>query len=208
MFDFKIKKLDNIQFSVNELLDYYNEVETNFQQLKWTVDSALPEDREAFLRSKTNNDPTIASFGYAIQSRYAHDKPCPPYSWGDVQLDYDKSTSLMFGFANKILERFPFSRQLVIGALPPNSGCPLHVDPDCESTGEQTIRVHIPIKTNDNVFFTVSDTVLNMKVGNAYIVNTLLPHRVENLGNDFRIHLVFKVPISQVNRFISTSYVL
>jgi hypothetical protein len=35
--DFKVIKLDNVKFSYQELLDYYNQIVEKYQHLKWTV---------------------------------------------------------------------------------------------------------------------------------------------------------------------------
>lgn len=54
-------------------------------------------------------------------------------------------------------------------------------------------RIHIPIKTNENVFFTVRETRENMKVGNIYEINNLGMHSVENYSTENRIHLIMDI---------------
>jgi hypothetical protein len=51
-------------------------------------------------------------------------------------------------------------------------------------------RVHIPIITNENVFFILNDERLQMRSGEAWYTNINLPHGVENNGTTNRVHLV------------------
>jgi hypothetical protein len=55
---------------------------------------------------------------------------------------------------------------------------------------EQIHRLHIPLKTNPDCLYIVEDVALNMQVGNAYEIDNMRVHGVENKGNDYRIHLV------------------
>jgi hypothetical protein len=54
-------------------------------------------------------------------------------------------------------------------------------------------RLHIPIKTNENVFFTVGNTRENMKVGKIYEIDNLAEHSVENYSTENRIHLIMDI---------------
>jgi len=51
-------------------------------------------------------------------------------------------------------------------------------------------RVHVPIITNDRVWFTVGGEALNIPEGEIYEINNRRPHSVLNEGNEPRIHLV------------------
>ncbi len=51
-------------------------------------------------------------------------------------------------------------------------------------------RVHIPIMTNEQVFFILNDERLQMRAGEAWYTNINLPHGVENNGTTNRVHLV------------------
>lgn len=54
-------------------------------------------------------------------------------------------------------------------------------------------RCHVPIITNDNVFFTVLDNTVNMKAGTLYEINNSLPHSVENNSDQDRVHLILDI---------------
>ena len=51
-------------------------------------------------------------------------------------------------------------------------------------------RVHLPIITNDDVWFTVGAETINMKEGHLYEINNRRTHSVRNEGKDARVHLI------------------
>ena len=52
-------------------------------------------------------------------------------------------------------------------------------------------RIHIPIQTNDDCFFTVGDDKRNLKLGEVWEINNdKQKHSVDNLGKTDRIHLI------------------
>jgi hypothetical protein len=56
---------------------------------------------------------------------------------------------------------------------------------------QQTSRVHIPIKTNEQTFFQVGAQIVNMKVGEMWeILNSSMHHGTWNSGSTDRIHLM------------------
>lgn len=73
--------------------------------------------------------------------------------------------------------------------LPSKKSIPTHVD-----TGQTLIhcrRIHIPIQTNENCFFTVGDDKKNLKVGELWEINNdKKKHSVDNFGDCDRIHLI------------------
>lgn len=60
-----------------------------------------------------------------------------------------------------------------------------------------TRRCHIPIITNDNVFFTVLENTINMKEGICYEINNGMPHSVENKSNLDRVHIIIDIMPNQ-----------
>jgi len=55
------------------------------------------------------------------------------------------------------------------------------------------LRIHIPIYTNLDSNWIIDGNEINMQPGWAYLVNTTLPHSLENKGQTNRIHLYGKV---------------
>jgi len=69
------------------------------------------------------------------------------------------------------------------------------IDKDIESG--KIIRVHIPIRTNEDVIFTLYENARdkigqehNLKTGHFYYTDVSKPHAVQNNSNTDRIHLV------------------
>jgi len=197
MLDFKIKELPNIKFSHTALLNYYNEVVQNYQHLKWTPAGI-----------DTLNHKVGGVYSWAIQSNLKDpSKPCPPYDIkNDVDIhpnnDFKVPTELIFGFGKIVVEAFPEVRQTVISAHPPGTVIGEHIDND------EFVKIHIPIKANNNSFFVFGDEKYNLEEGKAYLINTTLPHGTTNEGDTDRIHLIFKFPIELVDTVLSTDWIL
>jgi len=71
-------------------------------------------------------------------------------------------------------------------------------DPTWGTTDGKMVRLHIPLKTNENVIFTSWNNngerkKYNMKKGECWFLDTRRPHTAINNGNDIRIHLVADV---------------
>ena len=54
-------------------------------------------------------------------------------------------------------------------------------------------RVHVPVITNKDVFFTVMDNTVNMKEGVWYEINNQMPHSVSNKSHSDRVHLIIDI---------------
>lgn len=54
-------------------------------------------------------------------------------------------------------------------------------------------RCHVPIITNQDVYFTVLNNTVNMKEGSIYEINNGMPHSVENKSNQNRVHLIIDI---------------
>ena len=76
------------------------------------------------------------------------------------------------------------------------------VDPDSGGSMGKLARIHVPIKTNENVVFTVWNTQgvpqkINMKFGEYWFLDTRKAHQAINGGDDERIHLVIDVKVER-----------
>lgn len=81
--------------------------------------------------------------------------------------------------------------KILLVNLQPNASIEPHVDSGFSL--EQTHRVHLPIVTNEQVFFTVDNHTINMKAGELYEINNLLLHSVENRSSLNRIHIIIDI---------------
>jgi len=82
----------------------------------------------------------------------------------------------------------------------------LHIDQTYRGSYRNPLRVHVPIVTNDRVYFLVNGQRVRMAPGQAWLVNVLLPHEVFNLGREPRTHLMIDVePNDDLARLVESA---
>lgn len=92
-------------------------------------------------------------------------------------------------YFKEIMDWFECEKEAVrLLRLGPQSEIKEHVDNDT-SYEDGFFRIHIPIITNDEVFFYVDKKRVPMKMGECWYANFQLPHSVENKSSEPRIHL-------------------
>jgi len=109
---------------------------------------------------------------------------------------------MMFGFARKLKEQFPYIRQLGISAHPPGVRIGRHID------SPEYIKIHIPITSDPESYFIFDDERFVFELGKMYLVNTTLPHSTHNLGKTTRIHMLFKVPQERYTEILDMDNIL
>ncbi|MEI9993805.1 MAG: aspartyl/asparaginyl beta-hydroxylase domain-containing protein [Rhizomicrobium sp.] len=69
------------------------------------------------------------------------------------------------------------------------------IDPhiDVGVSNHLTHKIHVPLITNDAVWFTVDGERFQLGVGHAYELNNVVPHAVRNDGAADRVHLIFEM---------------
>jgi hypothetical protein len=93
-------------------------------------------------------------------------------------------------YFKEVIDSFKCPKQSIrLLNLKPNSRIKEHTDYKLDYMDE-SFRLHIPILTNDQVIFYIDNHGIKMKQGECWYANFSLPHRVENLGDTERIHLV------------------
>jgi hypothetical protein len=111
-----------------------------------------------------------------------------------------KPTVLLQGFAQKILDAFPYCEELGITCHIPGSKLHPHIDKD------NHMRIHLPIQSTDESYFVYENARYVLEPGKCYLVNTKRIHSTDNLGDVDRIHMLFKIPLDKVDEVISTDY--
>jgi len=124
------------------------------------------------------------------------DSPGPkPFEQGNAKPEYQDNDNdelnprkCFTGYGLDIVQSLPVrSKKWLVTMHSPGTKLITHQDaPD-------KIRVHIPIHTNADSNWVIGDEEYHMEVGWAYLVNTTIPHSVENKGYGYRIHLYGKV---------------
>jgi len=101
-----------------------------------------------------------------------------------------KNTNLLdrCHYFKEIMDWFQCEKEAVrLLRLGPGSEIKEHVDNDT-SYEDGFFRIHIPIITNEEVFFYVDKKQVPMKMGECWYANFQLPHSVENKSSEPRIH--------------------
>ncbi len=98
-------------------------------------------------------------------------------------------------YFREILQAFPFELHAVrLMALAPGSRIKEHRDHDL-SLEDGAIRLHIPIRTNEDVVFTLNGSRVGMGEGECWYLRLSDPHAVYNGGVTSRVHLVVDAPV-------------
>lgn len=80
----------------------------------------------------------------------------------------------------------------------------IHTDDDPEYY-KDTVKIHVPVRTNPRVVFTVGDAVFHMAPGECWYINTDMPHGVVNEGDTDRVHLIMDCVVNpELERMILT----
>lgn len=108
---------------------------------------------------------------------------------------YTRRKDICTGYWNDILDTFkaPVTRTRFAYMAPRHS-----IKPHIDYNTTYSVRVHIPIITNENAFMCVKtkDGIQRMHMpadGSVYFLNTGLTHWAENNGTEGRIHLVISL---------------
>ncbi len=93
-------------------------------------------------------------------------------------------------YFKEIIELFSCDKEAIrLMNLTPGQNVNTHTDYNC-GYEDGIFRIHIPIITNEEVYFILNGERLIMNPGEAWYTNVNLPHSVANKGKTNRIHLV------------------
>jgi len=171
-----LEKLD-ITFDPKEALDYYLELENNYQKYKWNYKD---------WNSDASKDSYYAKmFGWSMNSN--NDVDNEPNRDGNG--NNFRETPCAFGFGKKVMDFFKGANYVCVTVVPPNTYLNLHTDDN------RYKRIHIPITTHERFFF--YDQYRNrfrVELGNVFILHTERLHGAKHLGTNFRAHIMVKYP--------------
>jgi aspartyl/asparaginyl beta-hydroxylase (cupin superfamily) len=89
-----------------------------------------------------------------------------------------------YGYARGEYPRVMLARMAPGGIIKPHR--------DANPAARWPHKIHVPLLTNDRVTFFVDGIGYRMPEGEAYEVNNMGVHAVENAGDSDRIHLIFE----------------
>lgn len=190
---FKIHKWFSVD--INKLRDWYNNLERNYSSWKFIYGD------NKHIWETIPDDPTGVSghiipdnTGYYTLCWNNNDEGPKPFEQGCAKPEYRDNDNdelnprkIFNGYALDIVKSLPIrSKKWLVTDQVPGTKLITHQDQT------DKIRVHIPIYVN-NCNWIIDGEEMYMEPGYAYIVNTTLPHSIENYGPGNRVHLYGKV---------------
>ena len=101
------------------------------------------------------------------------------------------------GYFRQVLDSFECPLRTVrLMRLAPGSRIKEHTDVDL-SFEDGTVRVHIPIATNDGVEFYLNRSRVILDAGSAWYLRLSDPHSVVNRGSAARVHMVIDANVNE-----------
>lgn len=181
---------------VHKLRAWYSDLENNYADWKFVM-----KDNEHIWQEPIVDPEGITGHRLMPDTSYYtlcwnSNEPGPkPFEQGQAKPEYRDNDNNQLnprecfkGYALDIITKLPVrSKKWLVTIHTPGTKLITHQDsPD-------KIRVHIPIYTNDQSLWIIDGEEFYMEPGMAYLVNTTLPHSLENKGTTDRIHLYGKV---------------
>ncbi len=110
----------------------------------------------------------------------------------DFQIFEHYKTTIQ-NFLDELKKYYKFSNYICfLAKLKANSDIGMHIDGD-RPWLRDCHRIHIPIKTNSNVFYIIEDEAINWEKGKIYEFDNMRIHGVQNKSNEERIHMMFNL---------------
>lgn len=175
----------NISIDINKAQDYYNTLVREYHHKKWEYllgDKTISGWSLHILHGVTGN------FGfYDINSE-------------PLGVENYYRSEICFGWAEEILNLFPYGYRAGIGVSPAGTVVPPHID----ENWKDMMRLHIPINTNPGYVWHTHEPDLHMELGSIYLVDTSYQHATANNGTTPRVHLGMNIPrrnIDDIKKF-------
>jgi len=202
-----VEKL-NFSLDIDQLRDYYNQLQTNYKDHIWRVKDVAEKDEFTAKRVAAS----IPNYGWAITTEVLDEnsKSNPPwpevlneFSYAEKSLKPERITELSFGIIKELLEKIPYAYHVILSVFPPGGATIPHTDQDF------LLRVHVPIFTNKDVVWLADEKYHNMHIpGQAYICDTRIMHAAYNDSKEDRVHLIFAVKQDDLDKLRKISGVI
>lgn len=202
---FKIKPWFKID--IDKLRSWYADLENNYGSWKFVMGQHQHVWQEPIVDMTGATGHIIPDDAGYYTLCWGSDIDGPlPFEQGQAKVEYrDHNDDDMLnprkcftGYAYDIVSKLPVrSKKWVVTDHTPGTKLITHQDsPD-------KIRIHIPIYVDNSSNWIIDGEEMFMEPGWAYIVNTTLPHSIENKGTSNRVHLYGKVWTDDVQRLFS-----
>lgn len=196
------KQLD-FWIDLEELKKFYFNLEENHQDLKWSWDKCKDHVKPEWQDRMTNVPGANLGWGWGIQSNQVDlSLPCPPYNISTHELCEYRNSQLATGLILRLQQQMPYSYRWGLFVQPPGGTVPMHTDEENEVT------VHIPIFWEEDAVFEIYfdsyiKTITFPPTGNAYVLDTIVPHATFNRSNKNRVGIVFRLKDTHIDELFS-----
>ena len=181
---------------IDKLRAWYKDLETNFFDWKFLIGDNHHIWKESIVDMTGETGHVLPDeTGYYTLCWNSDDPGPKPFEQGMAKSEYRDNDNdqlnprkCFYGYGLDIVKSMPIrSKKWLVTDHVPGTRLITHQDsPD-------KIRVHIPIYTNKDSNWVINGKEYHMEPGWAYLVNTTLPHSVDNRGSSHRVHLYGKV---------------
>jgi hypothetical protein len=177
----------NLKIDVDKAQEYFLTLKNDFQHKKW---EANIQDKKIFGWSLHILNGVTGNYGF-------YDAKTEP-----LGIENYYRSEICFGWAEDILNLFPYGYRAGVGISPPGTVVPPHID----ENWKDMMRLHIPIFTNTSYVWHTHLPDFHMKLGNAYIVDTSNLHGTTNNGDTDRVHFGMNIPRNNVDDVLKFLY--
>ena len=169
-----ITKLD-IEINVDLALNYYKNLEENFQKQKWQNISIYGDP----------NNKIEDMYGWSLDTLFEMEEPFMPTELHQIR-DYQKykRTVCCIGWGLDLMNFFSKGYKFTLVVSPPGSFVAPHTDDN------EKCKIHIPIQTNEKCTWNVEDEIFSMPAGSAYLLDVSYTHSTINNSDINRIHII------------------
>lgn len=191
---FVVKKLFTVD--VDRIRSWYSDLERDYGDWKFIIGENHHVWTEPIVDLTGTTGHILPDDTYYYTLCWNSDEPGPkPFEQGQAKPEYKDNDNdelnprMCFnGYALELVRNMNMrSKKWLVTVHTPGTKLITHQD------ATDKIRVHIPIYTNPDSNWIIDGVEYHMEPGYAYLVNTTLPHSVENKGTSNRIHLYGKV---------------
>ena len=202
--DWKVKRLFAVD--VTKIQSWYKDLEENWNGWKFIYGKHHQEMWKMEVGDPTGKTGHIFkedTAWYVLCFNGDKEGPLPPETviakdeYKDEDLDELYPRKNFYGYGRELVDNLPVrSKRWMVTIHTPGTKLITHTD----STDK--IRIHIPIHTNKDSNWILDGEQIHMEPGYAYLVNTSIPHSVENKGTTDRIHLYGKVWADEIGALL------
>lgn len=189
-----VEKL-TLTFDVAELRNYVTLLKTHYQDYSWGFEDMKKLPQTIYMKERVQFAENCYGWAITTENLNLSSKSNTPWpeavddtAYQDKTLRKERTTDLVFGIIERLLEKVPFACKISISVFPPGSQTIPHKDQDF------LLRVHVPIYTNKDVKWLSEEGYSDLhELGSAYLCDTRKMHSVYNDGTVDRVHLIFAI---------------